>query len=31
MLQSSKIADSSVTDEEANMAAYTIVKLDYKG
>lgn len=26
-----KNADSSVTDEEANMAAYTIVKLDYKG
>ena len=26
-----KNADSSVTDEEANMAAYTVVKLDYKG
>lgn len=26
-----KDADSTVTDEEANMAAYTVVKLDYKG
>lgn len=26
-----KDADSDVTDEEANMSAYTVVKLDYKG